>query len=351
MSLYEIVNGRLEVRGYTQLFERRYSEDQPRDDKGRFTPTGAQVLDTFGPTGKEGENDTKNEYFDKSTGQYEADRQSLHDATVAKEIGNAQAPVGRAPVAVIMGGGTSSGKTSASREILGENKNMVRIDPDEVKTHIPEYQGFKEIDPMNAAGRVHAESSDVTKQVLTATINGGYDLCYDTTTSNSTKTGANIDRLSAAGYKTDALFIDIPVETAIERADIRARTSDDPINRGRFVPESNIRENHAASARVFLDTIKDNPSVGLKQVYDNSQPKGQPPTLVYERQGMGEEKIVNAEKWAAYVAKADYKGKRMTKQQIKDYIAEHGGFCDPTDGDMDDVTEPNGSDEEPYPTK
>lgn len=84
MSLYEIVNGRLEVRSYSALFEREscYSDDQPRDDKGRFTPTGAQVLDMLGPTGKEGENDTKNNYFDKATGQYEPDRQSLHDATV-----------------------------------------------------------------------------------------------------------------------------------------------------------------------------------------------------------------------------------------------------------------------------
>jgi HK97 family phage portal protein len=335
-----------ETRSAVESFfvEARYADDQPRDDRGRWTPTGAQVLEMLGPTGKEGVNDTKNANFDKATGKYSPDRQQLHDATVDKIVGDREAPTGRPPVAVILGGGTASGKTTASRTLMGDNPNMVRLDPDEIKTHIPEYGGLKEIDPANAAGRVHAESSDVTKQALAATINGRYDLCYDTTTSNSDKASANIGVMKEAGYEVNALFVDIPLQTAIERADLRARESTDPINKGRFVGESYIRENHAQAASVFVNNIKDNPNVGLKQVWDNSQPRGESPTLIYERQGMGEEKIYDSKLWSAYLDKAASAGKRMSnKEAIK-----AGFFIDNTDGMMDDVTEPNGSDSMPY---
>jgi hypothetical protein len=138
------------------------------------------------------------------------------------------------------------------------------------------------------------------------TVAGRYDLCYDSTTSgdNGPKT---VDTLVGQGYNVSALFVDIPLQTALDRADLRAKTSPDPINRGRFVPKDVIVDSHVGAAKNFVNSIKDNPNVGLKQMWDNSQPKGQPPTLVYERQGMGEEKIYDAAKWQTYLDKANGK--------------------------------------------
>lgn len=297
----------------TNLGETFFDECRDKDEKGHGSdPHGgpqdpAAVMEALGgKSGSEGVNDTKNANFDKANGQYTEQRQAQHDTTVSKIIGDRQPPTGRPPTATVAMGGTASGKSTATKEIMGESPNVVRLDPDEVKTHIPEYEALKIGDPQNAAARVHAESSDVTRQALRETVAGRYDMVYDSTTSGD-KGLKTIDNLAAQGYKVNAIAIDIPLKMAMDRADLRARTSEDPISKGRFVPKDIIVDTHVGAARNFVNSIKDSPNVGLKQMWDNSQPKGQPPTLVYERQGMGEEKIYDAAKWSAYVDKANGK--------------------------------------------
>lgn len=242
---------------------------------------------------------TEDAWRDPLTKEWNPDRAALHERIVDDMLEGHVAPTGRPPVAVILGGGTASGKTTASRAILGNDPNVLRVDPDEIKLTIPEYEGLKEIDPGHAALRVHEESSYLTKKVLATAMAKGLDITYDSTTSG--KSGPTMAKVLAdKGYDVKVTFVDVPLKTAIERAQWRAENSSDPINRGRFVPEDVIRESHVRAAANF-QVLKDQPGLTSKQFYDTSE---RTPRLIYSREDNHEEKIYDQQRWKEYQEKA-----------------------------------------------
>jgi predicted ABC-type ATPase len=280
----------------------RYSDDEPRDDHGRWSSgghleKGEETADHF--FNKEPGFDKNVDKY-KTKGTWDKDRAAMHQQIIAKWL-EGKEPSGSKPQAWILGGGTASGKSTASKELLGEDPKALNVDPDKLKLEIPEYAALKETDQDNAAPRVHEESSYLTKELMAAAANKRLDIIYDATTSGNG--GPNMAKaLAKDGYDVHVMFFDIPLSMARERQAIREATSTDPVSVGRHVKDEVIVENHQGAAAKF-QVLKDMPEVKDARMYDNSQPKGMPPTLVYERSGTGGEKIHDADRWAKYVAK------------------------------------------------
>jgi hypothetical protein len=229
-----------------------------------------------------GNQTTEDKFFDKKNGEWAPERQAIHQKVINDAIAGKTAPTGRAPEATITVGGTGAGKTTLTRHVLGENPNIVNIDADVNKLHIPEFEGLKETDPLNAAFRVHEESSHIAKRTVAAAVRKGLDFIFDTSTGGGGD--ALFEKLKQSGYKVRVLFADVPTDTAIERAMTRARSSVDPANRGRYVPESVIREKHAIAAKAF-DSYRRSPFIDEMHGYDTT---GRTPQRFYERVGPNE---------------------------------------------------------------
>lgn len=155
---------------------------------------------------------------------------------------------GAQKVAIVMMGGTASGKTTAVKRLLGvqkgseiEDKGFVNFNPDDVKERLPEYGesiDFKGPDgetvtARDAAFMVHEESSDVAHSVLARALNEGYNVVVDGTGKNADNHIETIKDLKRRGYRVQLVMPDVDIEGpdgAAARAVARAERS------GRFVP-------------------------------------------------------------------------------------------------------------------
>jgi predicted kinase len=240
--------------------------------------------------------------WQNKSGEWDPKRRAFHDRVVDRILKGKTAPVGRAPIAILLGGGTASGKTSGSDALMKGNTNIVRIDSDEIRTALPEYAQLKQTDPQNASARVHEEASDITHMAVARAAVKGLDIVYDATTSGNG--GPSMAKsLTDKGYTVRAAFFDVPLDVARQRADLRAQSSNDPINFGRIVPDRIIEQSHYGAAANFM-RLKDMPEVSRKEFYDNSGPLGSAPKLVYSRDGMGPETIHDGGRWNEYRGKA-----------------------------------------------
>jgi predicted ABC-type ATPase len=232
-------------------------------------------------------------------GKWDKRRAAYHQSVVNSFLYDKKPPVGRKPIIWVLGGGTASGKSTASRIILGKDPNVVRVDPDDIKLTIPEFAGLKESDSLHATARVHEESSYESKMLLAQAGAKGLDIVYDSTTSGNTGP-AMAKEFVQRGYDVRAMFVDAPIAAAFERANWREHNSSDPANFGRHVPEDVIRANHQGAAKNFM-AMRDEPGLTSKQFWDTTE---RTPRLIYERQGNGEETIHDQARWQQYQDKA-----------------------------------------------
>lgn len=234
---------------------------------------------------KSGES-TADRFFDRSKEQWAPEREAMHTAIAEKAVAGKIPPSGRPPEATITVGGTGAGKTTVTRAIMKDDPNLVNVDSDANKLQIPEYEGLKKSDPQKAAARVHDESKAISKRIIQEAVGKGLDFVYDTSTGGGGE--PLFKKLKDLGYNVKVVYADVPVEEAIKRADLRARESKDPSNRGRVVPEDIIRKKHAEAAKSFLDLSK-SPSVDEVRGFDTTT---RTPEEFYTRNKSGE-KVAN----------------------------------------------------------
>lgn len=181
---------------------------------------------------------------------YKMRRQLVHAEIIQKFLQNSRGEPIRPQekkVAIVMMGGTASGKTTAVKRMLGvgkgqsiEDHGFVNFNPDDVKEMLPEYkesidftyQGQKAT-AKDAAWMVHEESSDIAQDVLTRALENNLNVIVDGTGKNADKHIARIRDLKAKGYEVRLLMPDVDVEGsdgAVSRSIARAERS------GRFVP-------------------------------------------------------------------------------------------------------------------
>ena len=156
---------------------------------------------------------------------WSTDRTQLHHSLL-DEIYSRAADVPCDHEAIVAGGLSGAGKTTvlANHPEIDRSRYLT-INPDNLKEEmarrgmIPEVEGLS---PMEASELVHEESSYLARQLAIRAQADGKNLIWDITMSDQAKTEQRIVDLREAGYtKIQALFVQIPIETSLERTESR----------------------------------------------------------------------------------------------------------------------------------
>jgi predicted kinase len=178
------------------------------------------------------------------------ERDALHDSLIDDLYAKA-ADVPCERRAIIAGGLPGAGKSTVLERYAGIDRSQyLTINPDDVKEEmarrdmIPPVSGLS---PMEASDLIHEESSYVSRQLALRAQADGKNVIWDITMSSRASTERRIDELRSSGYmRIEGIFIDIPVEISISRADSRHREGEDGCLAGdglggRFIPAEMIR--------------------------------------------------------------------------------------------------------------
>jgi predicted ABC-type ATPase len=226
---------------------------------------------------------------DERRGIWSKDRRDVHDALVDALYSRAEdVPDDR--MAIMAGGLGGAGKSTVLDSQAGiERSCYLTINPDVIKEEmavrglIPQVDGLS---PMEASDLVHEESSHIAKLLAGRAMADGKNVIWDITMASKSTTEQRQDDLAEAGYVTIGIFVDIPVEESILRADYRHRAGhedhrNDSGYGGRYVPPEVMRsqadpEWGCVNRRTF-EQIKYR-FIGWA-IYDNSV-RGREPLLV-----------------------------------------------------------------------
>jgi predicted ABC-type ATPase len=222
-----------------------------------------------------------------------ADRRHIHDEII-KEIYDSAAHVPCDRKAIIAGGLGGAGKTTVLEQHAGVNRSdFLTINPDDIKEElvrrelVPRLPGLS---PMESSSLAHEESSHIAKHLAIRAMADGKNVIWDVTLSSPDSASSRVAELRTADYRqVEGIFVDIPIETSVDRAAARHRRGHEQFLSGeglggRFVSEDIIRSQHDPAYgtvnRKAFESIKDDLSHWM--VYDNST-EGRPPVLVEEK--------------------------------------------------------------------
>jgi len=219
--------------------------------------------------------------LDPNRQSWSRDRRAAH-YSIINDLYDSAADVPCGHKAIVAGGLGGSGKSTVLGQYAGIDRSQyLTINPDDIKEEmarrglVPEVEG---VSPMEASDLVHEESSYLARQLALRARADGKNVIWDITMSSRASTERRIDDLRAAGYtQIDAIFVDIPVETSVSRADARHRMGHDKYRAGqglggRLVPPEVIRaqadpEWGSLNRRTFEDV---KPRCDNWSRYDNS---------------------------------------------------------------------------------
>ena len=207
---------------------------------------------------------------------YTTERQKLHNTIIQVILHSANSPKNdEKPVAVLMGGGSASGKGTLRSALViprlqSEGISVGISDCDDIKSQLPEYEHFLQQNPESAALRVHEESMDIAMEAMDALIDNKKNLLFDGTMKDVRKYSKIIDKLHSAGYEVQIVGADVPISTAVERSNARAQQT------GRKVPEGIIVGSHGGFSLTYPQLLD---KVDKYSLYDNS---GDHPVLIQD---------------------------------------------------------------------
>lgn len=184
-------------------------------------------------------------------GKLTKERQQLHDGIVA-DILATSTPVEQ-PVSYMMGGGPASGKSSITNTgKLGLPDNIAKIDSDEIKKLLPEFQELLKGEDQRGASFVHEESSGLGKRVLAAAIDGRHNSFLDGTgDSGLDALRKKTNKMRKGGRRVIANYVSLDTDTAVKIARKRGEET------GRVVPEKFLRATHATISEILPQAIEE----------------------------------------------------------------------------------------------
>lgn len=237
-----------------------------------------------------------------SKGEIWSDARSAAHDQILDDLYSRSAAVPCEGRAVVAGGLPGSGKTTVLREYAGiDPSRYLMTNPDIMKAElarrglVPQVPGLS---PMEATELVHEESSYLAKRLAQRAQADRRNIIWDVTLCKPDSAASRIDSLRASGYtRVEGIFVDIPVDQSVRRADLRYREENEQYRAGgglggRLVPAEVIRAqtdfDWGSRNRANFEQIKD--KFDAWSVYDNS---GSAPVLVqddsrgYHEKGVG----------------------------------------------------------------
>ena len=253
-------------------------ENLPEDQQMEYSDFTTYARDHYFVSDLFCDTTTEDVYFNHHTHEWDQERvEKVHNPIIQKILDSGDTPPpGQKPILYLVGGGPGSGKSSVASHLIDPLKEQLglkfaSLDADEIKEEIPELGAMYKQYKGTAHARTHRESQDIQRKAFDALINSGKCIVQQGIVANVPTFDKIIDRAVNAGYEVRAIGVDVPVEEAIKRASKRARVMKD----------STIANSHEDFAKNFL-TIATNPGVSSFQLWDNSQPAGQPPTCMFD---------------------------------------------------------------------
>jgi len=233
------------------------------------------------------------EKYTRPDGTLDPERAALHQRIIGGILAGHEPQ--EHPVATFFGGGPASGKSTA---LKATRPDTAHIDPDDIKAQLPEYQQMTDAKDPRAAAYVHEESSLVARQAageaqrrrLNYTLDGTGD-------SDIAKMAGKVNDARKRGYMTEGKYVTVGTGEAVKRAKARAAAT------GRHVPETFIRETHAAVSDTYAKAAK----MGLfdkTELWDNNGPN---PALVASKEPGGAFTVADDAAWRAFLAKSGEK--------------------------------------------
>jgi predicted ABC-type ATPase len=217
------------------------------------------------------------------------ERNMIHAKIVADEYAKAaEVPCDRQ--AIIAGGLGGAGKTTVLGQHAGiDRSKYLTINPDDFKEKLAAdglITAVPGLTPMETTVLAHDESSVIARRLALRAMSEGKNIIWDITLSSKDSGSGRVQELRAAGYEhIKGIFVDIPIETSLERSEARHRRgyeqylSGDGLG-GRYVPpeviERQADKDYGTANRRTFEELKS--SLDDWVIYDNSV-DGQPPTL------------------------------------------------------------------------
>lgn len=236
--------------------------------------------------------ETLNRFSDDDGKTFTPEREQLHKAITASYFTKHLKPVTN-PETIVMGGGPAAGKSILMKQ--GEPLvNYMHVDPDDIKTQLPEFKVGVAMGDQEVGTTVHEESSLLAKKIVERATKENYNLIVDGTGDNEYEKLAK----KVAGYRSEgrtvtARYVTVDTETAVKRAFDRGKET------GRFVPEPYNREIHRNVSVVFEKALAN----GLYDKVILVDTNGQTPVQILS--ATGKRISVKDEKgWQKFLAKA-----------------------------------------------
>ncbi len=155
------------------------------------------------------------------------ERQKIHAKIVADEYAKAaDVPCDRQ--AIIAGGLGGAGKTTVLGQHAGiDRSKFLTINPDNFKEKLAEEGLIAEVPgltPMETTVLAHDESSVIARRLAVLAMSEGKNIIWDITLSSKDSGFGRVQELRSTGYEhVKGVFVDIPIETSLARAEARHR--------------------------------------------------------------------------------------------------------------------------------
>ena len=205
------------------------------------------------------------------TGYYPRDRAILHARIQRSIVQRGQVASGQADF-LMTGGVPGAGKsTMLAQAFPGYKNKFVHVDSDEIKKFLAAYDD--DIISWNA-GLYHEEADDIINGIFQQSFNQNRHVLFDGTMKTSSKMVDMLDwYIDKGGYKPFVAFVDVEVQTAIERAVARS------LQNGRFVEPTYILS-HLGKNKATYEILKERYGDALEYIMYNNNVFGADPALI-----------------------------------------------------------------------
>ena len=205
--------------------------------------------------------------YNKQTGFSEKWQTENNWKKIVAELSNSM-EAGKDKQAVIIFGGSATGKSSYANRLNQGNKKYQIVDPDFVKEHPQFAKTYQEGIGANA---LHIESKYITKDILLNVVKNGKNLIYPMVGTGGPGKGIKIvNDLKSQGYTVSQVLLEIPANEAVYRSTKRA------IETGRYVPIEYVK-NASKNSEINYETIKQIEGIGESKRINN---EGKEPIIV-----------------------------------------------------------------------